>query len=99
VIVRYFVWRWRGSSWRLDSCDQSDPEGYRTEQAAQARVQELLGYQRRSGRKTFPPPVITNGAMPRMRPRVKEKRHRYTAAELNGHTHRQPIALPEEVRR
>jgi hypothetical protein len=94
----YFVWRWRGSSWRLDSFDQGDPEGYRTEQEAQARVEELLAYNQKSrGRPMYPPPVITLGEMPRKRPREKEQRHRYSPAELNGLTYRRE-ALPEVVR-
>jgi hypothetical protein len=100
VIVRYFVWRWRGSSWRLDSWDQSDPEGYRTEQEAQARVARLLAYHLRSrGRPMFPPPVITLGDMPRMKPRPKERKHRFSHGELNGASYsRQPVPESRQSR-
>jgi hypothetical protein len=43
--------------------------------------------------------AVTSGAVPLWKPKQREKRHHFTAAELNGHTHRQPVALPEEVRR
>jgi hypothetical protein len=65
--------------------------------AALARVEVLkAAYLRRCRREMFPPPVITLGEVPRMRPRRREERHHFTARELNGHTVR---AVPEEVRR
>jgi hypothetical protein len=99
MVVVYYVWRWRGTAWRLDDWHPRDPEGHRTEAAAQARVEELKGYHRkRTGKEPYPPPCITGGMPPRWTPRRKEKKHHFTPAELmNGHTHGPPIVLREGV--
>jgi hypothetical protein len=98
MIVRYFVWRWRGSGWKLDGWPPDDPTGYRTEVEAQARLSELLAAFRQRQRQQqpkemYPPPIITTGAVPRLLPKPKERRHRYTAAELNGEA-AQTVAMP-----
>jgi hypothetical protein len=97
----YYVWRWRGSCWRPD-CTGADgtPLGELTIEAARARVEYLLASRLRWRRRPmWPPPVITLGAVPRWTPRVKEKKHRFTAAELNGHTYRREAVPEQKVRR
>jgi hypothetical protein len=95
---RFYVWRWSGSRWRPDSID---PDGVMlgelSWEAACARVAYLLAtYQKRRRRPLWPPPVITLGEVPQMKPRQREKSHTFTAAELDGQTYRE---LPEEVHR
>jgi hypothetical protein len=98
MIQIFYVWSWRGSSWRRDCWHQADPVGYPSEAKALARVEELLGYhRRRTGKEMYPPPIVWQEA-PRWKPRCKEKKHHFTAQELNGHTYRRE-AVPEEVRR
>jgi hypothetical protein len=90
----WFVWRWRGScsGWRVDSWDPDDPVGYPTLAEAQARVLQLMASYRKSrGRSLYPPPIAWT-ERPRMKPRKKEQRHTFSAAELDGWTYRrQPV--------
>jgi hypothetical protein len=84
----------------MDSWDASDPTGYRSEAEAQARVADLLAnHQRYLRRPMYPPAVITYGEPPRWKPRVKEKKHRFSLAELNGHSYRREALPEQEVRR
>jgi hypothetical protein len=97
-MVVFYVWRWRGSSgWRVDSWDADDPAGYSTEAEALARVEQLLAIHRRSRRKEMYPPPIAYPTAPRMAPRKKEQRHRFTPQELNGYIHER--SLLQEARR
>jgi hypothetical protein len=96
----YFVWRWRGTRWLPDCWDvDGSPIGELTIEAARERVAYLLAARLRWRRQVmWPPPVITLGEVPRWTPRRKEKKHRYSAAELlNGHTYGPPIVLREGV--
>jgi hypothetical protein len=88
----WYVLCYRGSGWRVVYWDQSDPVGYYTEAEAQARCRQLQDdYARRHGKdkdgkdkQMYPPPVVQRGLPLRMKPKPKERRHHYTAAELNG---------------
>jgi hypothetical protein len=92
------VYRWRGSrGWVKDTWEQNDPEGHFSKAEAQAAVAQLLADHLRYRKKPMYPPAIAWTETPRMRPRAKEQKHRYTAAELNGHTYRGQT-IPEETR-
>jgi hypothetical protein len=95
----FFVWRWRGTRWQPDCRDRDGyPVGELTIEAARVRVAYLLADRLRWRRQVmWPPPVITLGEVPRWTPRRKERRHHFTAAELNGHTYGPPIVLREGV--
>jgi hypothetical protein len=80
----------------VDSWDQDDPTGYRTEAEALARVAYLLAAHLRRTKKPMYPPPIAYPAAPRMAPRKKEQRHRFTPQELNGYIHER--ALLQEAR-
>jgi len=87
----WFVYRWRGTSWRKDCWDESDPVGYADKGEAESRKERLLAYHRqRSGKPMYPPPIVWTET-PRMRPRPKEQKHRFTLAELNGYVHERAV--------
>ena len=101
MIPLYFVFRPTSTGYRPDHTDPDGvPLGEYTEEAAVARIESLkASYRKRMGKEMDPPPVVTLGAVPKMKPRKREKKHRYEPHELNGHSHsRQPV-LEQEARR
>jgi hypothetical protein len=46
----------------------------------------------------YPPPIVWT-EMPRMKPKPKEKKHRLTPSELNGHSYRREAVPEQKVRR